>query len=90
MGRFAIPGIARRASDCEHVHALMSDYVDGDLAPGEQDRVERHVSFCPRCRTVLANLRLTLGALGSLGSRRAAGEEDASEAALRAWRDRVD
>lgn len=68
----------------------MSDYVDGELAPREQARVERHVAFCPRCRTVLANLRLTLRALGTLRSHRTYGEDDATEAALRTWRDRAD
>lgn len=90
MPRLHLPSFARPSSECEHVRELMSDYVDGELAPGEQARIERHVAFCPRCRTVLANLRLTLSALGTLGPQRARGEDDATEAALRAWRDRAD
>ncbi|MDE3025687.1 MAG: zf-HC2 domain-containing protein [Acidobacteriota bacterium] len=90
MSRLRLHGFARSSSECEHVRELMSDYVDGELEPGEQARVERHVAFCPRCRTVLSNLRLTLSALGALGSSRTRGEDDATEAALQAWRDRAD
>lgn len=90
MTRLRLPGIVRHASECEHVRELMSEYVDGELAPQEHARVERHVSFCPRCRTVLANLRLTVHALGALGSGRTAADDDATETALRAWREHAD
>jgi anti-sigma factor RsiW len=90
MTRFRLPRIARPTDECEHVHALMSDYVDGELATDEQHRVEEHVSFCPRCRTMLANLKLTLGALGSLGKQHAPDEDVATDAALQAWRERAD
>lgn len=68
---------------------LMSDYVDSELAPGERERVERHVAICPRCHTVLANLRRTIGALGSLGSAPTPEADRASENAKRAWRERA-
>ncbi len=90
MSRLRLLGFTRSSGECEHVRELMSDYVDGELDPGEQARVERHVAFCPRCRTVLANLRLTLRALAALGSTRTRGEDDATAAAVRAWRDRAD
>jgi anti-sigma factor RsiW len=90
MPRFRLPAVGRSTRDCEHVRELMSDYVDDELAPDERGRVERHVAFCPRCRTVLANLRLTVGALSTLGSTRTRGEDTATEAALDAWRERAD
>lgn len=43
--------------ECEEVRVLMSDYVEEDLDPNGRRRIDEHVEFCPRCRTVLANLR---------------------------------
>jgi anti-sigma factor RsiW len=37
--------------------ASLSAYVDGQLAAGEQARVERHVGACDRCQAELARLR---------------------------------
>ena len=37
--------------------ASLSAYADGQLAAGEQARVERHVGACDRCRAELAGLR---------------------------------
>ncbi len=87
MTRFRLPGAARHASECEHVHGLMSDYLDGGLVPDEQDRVERHVAFCPRCWRVLSNLRRTVTALRELGAAPAADADAATEQAKRAWRE---
>lgn len=88
MARFRLSRAAAPEAECEHVRDLMSDYVDSELDAEERERVERHVSVCPRCHTMLANLRRTLGALGSLGSAPAAGADTATEAAKRAWRER--
>ena len=41
----------------------MSDYLDGELAPAERTRVERHVGECVECRRVIAGLRLIVEAL---------------------------
>ena len=46
----------------------MSDYLDADLDDAQQRRVLRHVRFCPRCRRVLGNLRITIDRLSRLGS----------------------
>lgn len=34
----------------DHPHDLLAQYVDGDLDPGDQDRVERHLASCADCR----------------------------------------
>jgi anti-sigma factor RsiW len=44
----------------------MSDYLDGELASGALQRLERHVSECDECRRLLAGLRGTLDALHRL------------------------
>ena len=77
---------------CEEVRALMSDYVDEELDVDGRKRVERHVRFCHRCHTVLANLRQTLGALGRLRADAPAGDEDPDVVAARVargWRERA-
>jgi anti-sigma factor RsiW len=35
----------------------MSDYLDGELAPAAQTRMERHLGECAECRRLLAGLR---------------------------------
>jgi anti-sigma factor RsiW len=46
----------------------MSDYLDGELASGAIDRLERHVSECDECRRLLAGLRGMLNALHRLAA----------------------
>lgn len=78
--------------ECEEVRELMSDYVEEELEPDGRRRVDEHVSFCPRCRTVLANLRQTLGRVRSLRGSAPPGAEDADQVAervRRAWRERA-
>jgi anti-sigma factor RsiW len=70
----------------------MSEYVEEELEPDRRRRVEEHVEFCPRCRTVLANLRQTLVRLSSLGRSAPPGADDADQVAerlSRAWRERA-
>jgi anti-sigma factor RsiW len=63
--------------ECE-ITALVSAYVDGELAEAEARRVEAHLETCARCRAALDAFRL-LGAgvdalppAGDAGSRRRA------------------
>ncbi len=44
----------------------MSDYLDGELAPGGRGRLERHLSDCPECDRLLAGLRAVVSGLGHL------------------------
>jgi anti-sigma factor RsiW len=57
----------------------MSAYLDGELAPGALERLERHVSECDECRRLLAGLRGTLDALHRL--HRPSGGADAVQVA---------
>ena len=54
----------RRALVCRQAVELMSDYVDG--APSDRDRLrlEAHLADCPHCSEYLAQLRVTIDALG--------------------------
>jgi anti-sigma factor RsiW len=54
----------RRSLVCRQAVALMSDYLDGRLAGRERTRLEEHLSGCPHCSEYLAQLRVTIDALG--------------------------
>lgn len=73
--------------ECADVRALLTDYLEADLRPGDGRCVERHVGRCPRCRAVLANLRLTIAGLRRLRDEQSPDEAGAvAERALEAWR----
>jgi hypothetical protein len=44
----------------EHVHHLLSEYLNDDLAAEQREAVRTHLSACSRCRQDLATLRLTV------------------------------
>jgi hypothetical protein len=44
----------------------LSDYLDGELEPGERAQVEAHLAACLACRTTLAELRQVVARAGSL------------------------
>jgi anti-sigma factor RsiW len=66
----------RRALVCRQAVALMADYLDGRLAASELSRLEVHLAECPHCSEYLAQLRVTIDALGH------AEPEDLTEEAL--------
>lgn len=52
----------RRALACRAVVALLTDYLEGALAPREARRLEAHLAACPHCTEFLAQLRDTIRA----------------------------
>jgi anti-sigma factor RsiW len=54
----------RRALVCRDAVALMTDYLDGALAPSDRDRLEAHLATCPHCSEYLAQIRVTIVAAG--------------------------
>lgn len=54
----------RQALVCRDAVALMAAYLDGVLPPGDRERLEGHLAGCPHCSEYLAQLRLTIDALG--------------------------
>lgn len=54
----------RQALVCRQAVALMADYLDGRLAAGDMQRLQVHLAGCPHCSEYLAQLRLTIDALG--------------------------
>lgn len=69
----------------DHVWARrhLDAYLDGELDPGAQDRVERHAQLCPPCRRLIATLRATLAGLHGLGEESPSGaRSDVAEAVI--------
>ena len=54
----------RRALVCRDAVALMTSYLDGELDRRDRDRLEAHLADCPHCSEYLAQLRVTVNALG--------------------------
>ena len=54
----------RRALVCRDAVALMTAYLDGELAGPDRHRLEAHLADCPHCSEYLAQLRVTIDALG--------------------------
>jgi anti-sigma factor RsiW len=66
----------RRTLLCRDAVALMSDYIDGVLDDRDRARLDAHLADCPLCTEYLAQLRVTIDALGH------AGPDDLTEDAL--------
>jgi anti-sigma factor RsiW len=70
---------------CQELVELVTDYLDGALAPADRARFEAHLAECEGCANHLSQLRDTIAALGALR------EHDVAPAAraalLRAFRD---
>jgi anti-sigma factor RsiW len=56
----------RRALVCRDAVALMNTYLDGTLAPADRERLQLHLADCPHCSEYLAQLRITIDALGHM------------------------
>jgi anti-sigma factor RsiW len=51
---------------CQELVELVTDYLEGRLAPMEQRRFDAHLTLCRGCRTYLEQMQQTLRALGKL------------------------
>lgn len=51
---------------CRQAVKLMTDYLEGALAPAEAARFEGHLAGCDACTRYLGQLRATVAALGRL------------------------
>jgi anti-sigma factor RsiW len=49
---------------CRQAVDLMADYLDGRLDAHQVRRLEAHLAGCPHCTEYLAQLRVTIDALG--------------------------
>jgi len=72
---------------CRAIRPSLVPYLDGELDPRDERRVEEHVRSCPNCQTELGQLRqVTLVVRDSLLSSRSGGEDEVREALSRVKR----
>jgi len=51
---------------CQELVELVTDYLEGVLAPDERARFERHLTICPGCVTYVEQVRETVALTGAL------------------------
>jgi anti-sigma factor RsiW len=54
----------RRDLVCREAVALVTDYLEGRLGAHDIARLEGHLAACPHCSEYLAQMRVTIDALG--------------------------
>ena len=47
-------------NDCQNVFALLSEYIDRDLAPGTCEELDRHIQGCAPCVEFVESLRKSI------------------------------
>ena len=55
--------------DCRDVVALLTEYLEGGLAPGDVSTLEAHLARCSACGGYLESLRKTRDAMRALATR---------------------
>ena len=74
---------------CKELVSVITDYLEGTMAPVDRVRFEAHLSECPYCVNYLDQMREIVAALGGLSedsiSSQARGE---LLEAFRGWRER--
>jgi anti-sigma factor RsiW len=53
---------------CRELVELVSDYLEGTLAPRDRERFEAHIAGCDACPTYVEQMRATLALLGELST----------------------
>ena len=56
----------RRAVVCRQAVELVTDYLEDALSRRDRARFEAHLDQCPHCREYLAQMRLTIDAMGRI------------------------
>lgn len=57
-----------KQASCEQVANRLTDYLEQALGTRDQRRIEAHLSDCPSCQKLLAELRLTITLLARLST----------------------
>ena len=52
---------------CQEVVELVTDYLEGAMAPEEVARFEHHLALCDGCVYYVEQIRMTIGAVGRAG-----------------------
>ncbi len=57
---------ALESLSCQELVELVTDYLEGALAPGDLRRFEDHIAGCGKCTTYLEQMRQTIRVTGTL------------------------
>jgi predicted anti-sigma-YlaC factor YlaD len=57
---------ANQEMTCKELVELLTDYLEGGLAPGDRLKFEEHLRICKGCRIYLDHMRTTIRTLGKL------------------------
>jgi anti-sigma factor RsiW len=72
---------------CAEIVELVTEYLEGGLAPAERERFEEHLGFCDWCVTYVEQMRKTIEATGQLREEDIDSElQDALVEAFRGWK----
>ena len=72
---------------CRELVELVSDYLEGALAPHEHSRFEAHIAGCEHCAAYLRQMRETLALLATLPADALSRDaEDELRVAFREWK----
>lgn len=83
--RAALPG----ALECRELVELVTDYLEGTLAPEERTRFELHLAVCPGCAAYVRQLRAAFGTSRRVSEDSLPGEtRDRLLTAFRDWKRR--
>jgi anti-sigma factor RsiW len=50
---------------CQQVVEVVTDYLEGRMAPDERTEFEQHLVYCGGCRTYLQQIRQTIALAGA-------------------------
>jgi anti-sigma factor RsiW len=70
---------------CRELVEVVNDYLEGDMAPAERHRFERHLGVCPPCVAYVEQMRETIAAVGRLRPDEL--EPEVQDGLLQAFRD---
>lgn len=76
-------------ADCSRVFALLSEYLDKELAPGTCEELEAHVRDCPECIQFIDSLKRSIRLCREFGNSAPSAPigEDAMAQLRRAYRE---
>jgi anti-sigma factor RsiW len=79
--------IDTEAVSCQELVELVTDYLEGALAPGDLRRFEEHIAHCDGCTEYLHQFRQTIRAVGAITPEGLAPEAEAELLAVfRGWK----
>jgi anti-sigma factor RsiW len=81
---YPVPTMNSTELTCRELVELVTEYVEGALAPADSERFEAHLSGCEGCTNYLRQMRKTVEVLGELREQDL--EPDARDALLVAFR----